>query len=192
LVEAGKLGAVLAQFPFSFINNPAHRAYVCRLRAALDLPVVVEVRNNGWLNRETVDFLRGWGIGLASVDGPRLEGLPGPCAIATSQVGYVRFHGRSTERWWNKDGASRYDHDYGRRELLGWVPRLREISRQSEVIFVIFNNHWRGQSVANALAFREILERSRSVKSHRPATGSARRVTTWSDTSSMWPWRLLQ
>jgi uncharacterized protein YecE (DUF72 family) len=160
---------VLAQFPFSFINNPAHRAYVCRLRDALDLPVVAEFRNDGWLNRETLDYLRGWGIGLAAVDGPKLEGLPPPRAIATSKVGYVRFHGRCADRWWNKDGASRYDYNYRRRELLGWIPRLREIVRQSEITFIIFNNHWRGQSVHNALAFRGILERSRSLKTDRRA-----------------------
>jgi uncharacterized protein YecE (DUF72 family) len=165
LVDAGKLGAVLAQFPFSFINNPAHRAYVCRLRAALDLPVVAEFRNDGWHHRETLDFLRGWGIGLAAVDGPKLEGLPAPHATATSKLGYVRFHGRCADRWWNKDGASRYDYNYRRRELLGWIPRLKEMARQSEVTFVVFNNHWRGQSVANALTFRKIVERSRSVKS---------------------------
>jgi uncharacterized protein YecE (DUF72 family) len=167
LVEAGKLGAVLAQFPFHFINNPAHRAYVCRLRAAMELPLVVEFRNDGWFHRETLDFLRGWGIGLASVDAPRLEGLPRPLATATSNVGYVRFHGRRAERWWQKDGASRYDYNYKRRELLGWIPRLREIGRRSEVTFVVFNNHWRGQAVSNALALRKMLDEGRSVKSAR-------------------------
>jgi uncharacterized protein YecE (DUF72 family) len=164
LVEADRLGAVLAQFPFSFINNPDHRAYVCRLRAALDgIPLVAEIRHESWLNEETLDFLRGWGIGLASVDTPDLAGLPGPRAIVTSEIGYVRFHGRNASRWWKKDGVSRYDYNYRGRQLLSWVPRLREIERRSQQTFVIFNNRWEGQAVMNALALQKVLNRKRST-----------------------------
>lgn len=162
LKSAGKLGAVLAQFPFSFVNNPSHRAYVCRLRAAFDLPMVAEFRHDGWLSGETLDFLRGWGIGWVSVDTPRLAGMPGPQSFATSNVGYVRFHGRNASRWWASDGASRYDYDYGRKELMGWVPRIKEIERQTEVTFVVFNNHWRGQAPANALLLSTMMNKSRS------------------------------
>lgn len=163
LDQAGKLAAVMAQFPMAFINNPANRAYVCRLRAALDLPLVVEFRNDSWFNEETLDFLRGWNMGLVCVDAPELAGLPAPRALATSGNGYVRFHGRNGERWWNKDGAFRFDYCYSRRELLGWVPRIKEIDSSAEVTFVIFNNHWRGQAVANALELQKILNKSRTV-----------------------------
>lgn len=56
LVESGQLGAVLAQFPFSFLNNPHNRAYLCRLRAALELPLVAELRNESWRKPETLAF----------------------------------------------------------------------------------------------------------------------------------------
>jgi uncharacterized protein YecE (DUF72 family) len=167
LTQAQRLGAVVAQFPFSFINNPDHRAYVCRLRTALDgLPVVAEFRHDSWFNEETLHFLRGWDVGVACVDTPQLARLPGPRALVTSELGYVRFHGRNAFRWWKwwaKEEGYRYDYNYRRRELLGWVPRLREIERQSKHTFVIFNNHWQGQAVVNAQALQKILKRSRSA-----------------------------
>ena len=78
LVEAGKLGAVVAPFPSSFINDPVHRSYVCRLRAALDLPLVVEFRNDSWFREETLDFLRGWGIGWFVWTRRNSRDLPAP------------------------------------------------------------------------------------------------------------------
>lgn len=163
LYESGKLGAVLAQFPQAFTNNPGYRAYVCRLRAAFDrIPLVAEFRHPGWFNEETLDFLRGWGIGLATTDGPELPSLPGLCAITTTDVGYVRFHGRNSALWWQRDGTSRYDYDYGRRELLAWLPRLREMERRTRGVFVLFNNHWRGHAAANALALQQFLNQSRA------------------------------
>ena len=37
-LDSGRLAAVLAQFPFSFVNHPYNRAYSCRLRGELELP----------------------------------------------------------------------------------------------------------------------------------------------------------
>ena len=166
LVQARKLGAVVAQFPFTFINNPEHRAYVCRLRAALEgLPLVVEFRHDSWLDEETLHFLRGWDIGVACVDTSKLAKLPGPRALVTSDRGYVRFHGRNASRWWKwwvKDQGYRYDYNYRRRELMGWIPRLREIEKQSQHTFVIFNNHWQGQAVINAQELQKILNKRKS------------------------------
>lgn len=49
LVEAGKLAAVLAQFPYSFHPTPANRDYLPRVRDGFgDLPTVVEFRHAGW------------------------------------------------------------------------------------------------------------------------------------------------
>src|SRR6185369_9783947 len=49
LVEAGRLGAVLLQFPFYFRDTPAHRDRIRRLVDAFrPLPAVVEVRHPGF------------------------------------------------------------------------------------------------------------------------------------------------
>lgn len=169
LVETGKLGAVLAQFPFSFINHPDNRAYLCRLRAALDLPLVAELRNTTWFNPETLDFLRGWGIGIACIDAPALGGLPRPSARATSSVGYVRFHGRQAEHWWPERDGRRYAYRYRRRELVSWLPRLREIAKHAPRTFVVFNNHRHGHAVTNALALKRLLEAKGTSKARARA-----------------------
>lgn len=157
VVESGQLGAVLAQFPFSFVNHPHNRAYLCRLRAALELPLVVELRNESWRHPETIDFLRGWGIGWVAVDSPALETLAPPRGMATSRIGYVRFHGRKLLAWWAKDDSSRYEYRYRRRELLAWIPRIREIARWTRDVYIIFNNRSRGHAAANAVSFRRML-----------------------------------
>ena len=172
LEERKALGAVLAQFPFAFVNNPHHRAYLCRLRAALELPLVVELRNASWLREDTLQFLRGWGIGWVSMDAPALGGFCPPVGTATSDIGYVRFHGRDASRWWRREDAGRYAYRYRRRELIAWIPRVRELARKTEDVFVIFNNHRNGFAWENALAFERLLAR----RARRRSAGEAARA----------------
>jgi uncharacterized protein YecE (DUF72 family) len=174
LLEARKLGVVIAQFPFSFVNHPHNRAYLCRVRAALDLPLVVELRNETWRHPETIDFLRGWGIGWVAADGPIPEALAPPSGLATSSTGYIRLHGRDPLHWWCRDHVFRYQYRYRRRELLAWIPRAREIARRTEEVFVIFNNRGLGHAAENALALRRMLRKTRrgNTKSTGPDTTS--------------------
>src|SRR4029079_3541582 len=49
LASAGKLGALLAQFPPSFKDSPQARDYLAQLlRAFADYPVAVELRHRSW------------------------------------------------------------------------------------------------------------------------------------------------
>ncbi len=90
--------AVLAQFPNSFHNTREHIDYLKKFREHLrDLPIVVEFRNAQWLSDKTFTFLREQSLGF--VDEPKLKGLLPPIAEATSNVGYVRFHGRNAAKW---------------------------------------------------------------------------------------------
>lgn len=164
MVHRARLGAVLAQFPYSFVNNPHSRAYLCRLRAVLELPLVAELRNDSWLHEESLAFLRGWGIGLAAMDGPDVGGLPNRRAISTTDIGYVRFHGRRADAWWPAGAPGRYDYRYRQRELLSWIPRLREIAKQSKEVFVVFNNHRRGHAVRNAETMVKLVSRARTPR----------------------------
>lgn len=160
LALSGHLAVVLAQFPFSFINNPSSRAYVCRLRAALDLPLVAEFRNDSWLAPDATKFLAGWGVGCASSDVPELAGLAAKSTISTSSTGYIRFHGRRADAWWRPGDRDRYDYRYRKRELLSWIPRIREIERQASDTYVVFNNRRHGHAVANAAAMGRLLARA--------------------------------
>ena len=159
LSEAKKLGVVLAQFPQSFHPTPANYDYLARLRAGLDgLPTVVEFRDAAWLSEATFDKLRELGLGIASVDEPRLKGLMPPVAVATGPVGYVRFHGRNARQWYKHEhGWQRYNYTYTREELAEWVSKIRALEATTTQVLVYFNNAWQGQGLANARTLKELL-----------------------------------
>jgi uncharacterized protein YecE (DUF72 family) len=159
LHQAGKLGCLLAQFPYSFGPTAKNWAYLEQLRAGLgDQRVVVEFRQRGWVQESTFDRLAGLGLGFCCVDEPRLDGLMPPVAHATGPVGYVRFHGRNALKWWEHEQAwQRYDYTYPPEELREWLPKLQQLEREAEVVLVYANNHYRSQSVDTLRALREML-----------------------------------
>ena len=159
LSDSGKLACVLAQFPHSFAPSEENWAYLGRLRQGLpDHPVVVEFRERAWVREETFDRLASLRLGFCCVDEPRLAGLMPPEARATGPVGYVRFHGRNAQKWWEHEQAwERYDYTYRAEELREWIPKLRRLEQSTEVVLVYANNHYRSQSVDTLRALREML-----------------------------------
>jgi len=160
LVERGKMGCVLAQFPYSFRFNRRNRDYLEIFRERLaDVPIVIEFRNAQWLKQELFDWLRRNGLGFCCDDEPQLPDLLPPIAVVTSNVAYVRFHGRNAEKWWNhKQAHERYDYSYSPEELAEWLPKIRDLDRMAERTFVFANNHWRGQAVDTIRQVRRMLE----------------------------------
>lgn len=160
LIDRGKMGCVLAQFPYSFRFNRKNHDYLEILRERLaDLPLVIEFRNAQWLKQEVFDWLRRNELGFCCVDEPQLPGLLPPLAVATSKVAYVRFHGRNAEKWWNHEQAyERYDYSYSPQELAEWLPKIRSLDSIAERTFVFANNHWRGQAVDTIRQLRMMLE----------------------------------
>jgi len=160
LIAAGKLGCILAQFPYSFKFNRRNWEYLGRFRERLgELPVVVEFRNAQWLRSEVFDWLRRHDLGFCCVDEPRLPNLLPPLAEATSKVGYVRFHGRNSAKWWQHEQAhERYDYSYSPSELSEWLPRIRKLDGMAERTFVFANNHWQGQAVGTIRQLRVMLD----------------------------------
>jgi len=160
LVEAGKFGCVLAQFPFSFRLNAANVVYLKEMAQRMEgLETVVEFRHREWIREDIFRFLSEQGLGYVCVDEPRLKNLAPPSARSTGPTGYIRFHGRNSEKWWrHKESYERYDYLYSQEELAGWVPGIASVSKQSPRVFVSMNNHYRGQSVVNARMIREMLK----------------------------------
>ena len=84
--QSGKLGCVLAQFPWSFRNVPPNTDRLREFKDRVgDLPTVIEFRNAEWVNDETFALLRELDLGFCSVDEPHLKGLMPPVAVATSR-----------------------------------------------------------------------------------------------------------
>jgi uncharacterized protein YecE (DUF72 family) len=166
LRDEGLLGAVLAQFPWSF--KPSAASLDVLTRIAEDFagwPLVVELRHGSWAEREHALFLRERGLGFCNIDQPVIGDSIGPTAGVTSPVGYVRLHGRRYDTWFEhgEDVAARYDYLYSADELTPWVERIRRISRADGVteVYVVSNNHFEGKGAANALMIRGMLEGTR-------------------------------
>lgn len=160
LQDHGKLGCVLAQFPWGFKHDSANEKYLGKLASGLEgIDTVVEFRNAGWDTDASLDLLSALGMSYCCVDEPRLKGLPSPRVALTGPVGYVRMHGRNAENWWAKGRESweRYDYTYTEEELAEWLPDVERLSDATDRVYVIFNNHYKGQAPANAQAFEKML-----------------------------------
>ncbi len=159
-ISNGKLGCVLAQFPYSFGFNRQNQDYLKFFRELLiDLPIVIEFRNKSWLKLEVFNWLRQHNLGFCCVDEPRLPGLLPPIAEVTSDIAYVRFHGRNAAKWWqHKHAYERYDYTYSVDELKEWLPKIRKLERNSQKTFIFANNHWRGQAISTIRQLRLLLD----------------------------------
>lgn len=158
LREAGRLEAVLLQFPFSFHYDVDRRRYLDTLLGQFaGIPLAVEFRNSNWYNDRVIDAFRKREVALAAMDMPSLKGLPPLMELVTAPLAYVRFHGRNEVNWWGSDAAARYDYRYSTDELLAWADRLALMGEKAEKTLVFFNNHRRGQAADNAKELRDIL-----------------------------------
>lgn len=160
LQHAGKLGAVLLQFPHAFRNVKENVYYLEHCFKQLrELPLIVEFRSSDWITQRTLGLLREWGAGFCNVDMPELPGLLPRTSIVTSSIAYVRLHGRNALKWCKYDEPwERYDYSYQEGELAGWVPHLLKMSEQAQDVYVFANNHWQGQSTAAVRQLKRLLE----------------------------------
>jgi uncharacterized protein YecE (DUF72 family) len=172
LRAAGKLGAVLLQFPFSFHRTKETMAYLSAVLLRFrDYPLVVEVRHDTWNSPDTLALLHEHGAGICNIDQPLIGRSLAPSAQATSPVGYVRLHGRRYDTWFSDDENvplhERYNYLYSAEELEPWVARVKKVSQHTGATFVITNNHFQGKAVVNALQIMSILK-NKKVKVPEP------------------------
>ena len=99
------------------------------------------------------------GLDFCNIDQPQVSYALGKTIWATGPVGYLRAHGRRREKWFEfgDDREARYDYLYAPEELQDLAARTRELLEKTPEVYVIFNNHPRGQAVANALELSHIL-----------------------------------
>ena len=159
-IDAGKFGCILAQFPYSFSFNRQNWDYLKFVRDWMgDLSMVIEFRNAQWLRAEVFSWLRSYNFGFCCVDEPQLPKLLPPSAEITSNIGYVRFHGRNAAKWWqHKHAYERYDYTYSTDELADWLPKIKKLNSMAEKTFVFANNHWRGQAIDTIRQLRLMLD----------------------------------
>ena len=164
LADAGRLGAVLLQYPWSFKNAPESITKLDRLfREFAGYPLALEVRHSSFQNDEFIRFLDERNIAWVNVDQPMFHDSVKPSDTVTGPIGYVRLHGRNYEKWFaHGETWERYNYLYSKEELVPWVDRIRSISNSKDT-YVITNNHFRGQAVVNAADIQEALGQSHKI-----------------------------
>lgn len=164
LVEAGKLGVILFQFPPWFTIRRDNKQYLLEVRARCDpLPIAVEFRHESWFagenQEETLGFLREHEIPYVCVDEPQghTSSVP-PVLAATADRAVVRFHGHS-DHWTSKDIHEKYRYRYSERELAQWAPRLRALAEETGETHVILNNCYADYAHRNGETLNALLSR---------------------------------
>ncbi|MEU5531399.1 DUF72 domain-containing protein [Micromonospora chersina] len=163
LVEAGKLGAILFQFPPWFTIRRDNKQYLLEVARRCDpLRPVFEFRHASWFDgdnaEETLGFLRQHELPFVCVDMPQghKSSVP-PVLAATADLAVVRFHGHS-DKWTSKDIHEKFGYDYSKRELRDWAPKLRELAGEAEHTHVLMNNCYRDYAQRNATTLAGLLD----------------------------------
>jgi uncharacterized protein YecE (DUF72 family) len=162
IARAGKLGALLAQFPPSFAASAATRDYLRWLLATFkDYPLAVELRHRSWSDERavTLEILGEFGAAWVQIDEPKFRfsirqdfrpNVPG--------LYYMRLHGRNAATWWRHEAAEeRYDYLYTPDELRPFADAAREAARHVRRVLVYLNNHFAAKAVANAVMLKHQL-----------------------------------
>jgi uncharacterized protein YecE (DUF72 family) len=160
LAGAGKLGALLAQFPPSFRATEDARGYLAwLLQAFLGFPLAVELRHRSWSDRmgETLDLLNAHGAAWAQIDEPKFRFSIRQNLLPNQRsLYYMRLHGRNAEKWWTHDHPDeRYNYLYTPGELDTFADTVNTVRRLVHRIYVYMNNHFAGKAVANAATLRQ-------------------------------------
>ena len=164
LRRAGKLGAILLQFPPWFPISRANKEYItaCAERVA-PRRVCVEFRNRTWMTpdnqRETLEFLSARGVPYVCVDMPQghRDSIPPVLAVTAPDLAVVRLHGHS-DKWDSKDIHERFGYRYTDAELKEWAPRIRHLADRAATTNVLFNNCYRDYAQVNAQQLAALLK----------------------------------
>ncbi len=161
LMESQRLGALLLQFPYSFHYGESNLRYLQDLVEKFkDYPLVLEIRHASWDRAAAYQFLRENRIGFCNVDQPQVSYSLGPTKKVTAPTGYLRLHGRNVKEWFHEGAGrdARYDYLYNEFELFEISERIKQIAKDAEEVYVVTNNHFRGQAICNALELKAKLE----------------------------------
>jgi uncharacterized protein YecE (DUF72 family) len=165
LAAAGRLGALLLQFPSSVHADPAARDYLSWLLDQFrDYPRAVEVRHASWFAEAGGDLaarLRAAGAALVLADDPESEKrVSGRVSSETlpDPLLYMRLHGRNSAAWWHHAAAEdRYNYLYSPGELQPFADRARDAAAAGRRVFAFMNNHFSAKAVANAAVLKSQL-----------------------------------
>ncbi len=146
---AGKLGAILLQYPPWFDATRGHARRIEEARSRLpDLPIAVEFRHRSWVEPARIErvltLFRELEIAWVAVDSPQCgdTALPPVPRVAWDGLALVRFHGRNAATWdaGALTAAERFDWLYDTAELAPWVEPIQQLADEAQAVHVVMNN----------------------------------------------------
>jgi uncharacterized protein YecE (DUF72 family) len=162
LIDSGKLGCLLIQLPpkFSAEYQDTLISFLDFLPDTIDF--AVEFRHTSWDEIEDYTFLKERNTAFVVTDSLKME----PKVRITANFGYVRWHGRNPDLW--------YNYMYTEDELKEWVPKVEHITQKTSNSYLHFNNHPRGQAIQNARMFKDLMGIT-----YTKAEGSQKALDKW-------------
>jgi uncharacterized protein YecE (DUF72 family) len=163
LASAGKLGALLAQFPASFKNEPNSRGYLeWLLEQFKQYQVAVELRHRSWSDdpQETLRMLAAFNAAWTQIDEPKFRfSIRQNLLPNVKTFYYLRLHGRNAAQWWKHEKSEdRYNYLYAASELKPFAEAVEEATRRDvKKAYLYANNHFSAKSVANAAILKHQL-----------------------------------
>ena len=169
LAAAGKLGPLLMQFPSSFKRSDEAVDYLRWLLTAFTgYERVVEFRHRSWSDAgaATLALLSEHRAALVRIDEPKFDSSIRPdWSVHESDIYYVRFHGRNAKEWWDHaESEDRYNYFYSEDELQPIAEKARRARDLKKKVYLMMNNHFSAQSVANATTLKKMLDEPITAK----------------------------
>ena len=163
LAAAGKLGPILAQFPSSFHHTPEAVAYLdWLLRTFANYSIAVELRHASWSDAaaETRAVLGAGRAAWVQIDEPKFKSsLRQDLSVDQGDIFYLRLHGRNADQWWDHERTEdRYNYYYSVKELEPIAARVRLAGQAAKKAYLLLNNHFSAQAVANATTLKKMLD----------------------------------
>ena len=165
IAHAGRLAALLVQFPSSFHAETDTFDYVdwlvdgaVRLSARGRVAAPFMERPSG--RHATRACGRIEPPGCESMSRQFEDSIAQDFSVEadTAPLYYVRLHGRNSANWWtHDDGEDRYDYLYQPRELRPFADAARKASESGRRVVMYLNNHFSAKAVANAAVLKHQL-----------------------------------
>jgi uncharacterized protein YecE (DUF72 family) len=159
LANAGKLGALLAQFPPSFKDTQVSRDHLLRLLEAFsDYQIAVELRHKSWSDAmgDTLTLLEAFGAAFVQIDEPKFRlSIRQNYLPNVKGFYYMRLHGRNAAQWWRHDKSEdRYNYLYSADELREFSDVVGASTALVKKSYLYANNHFAAQAVTNAVMLK--------------------------------------
>ena len=166
LRAAGKLGAIMLQFPKWFTPSRESAAALALARDRLgDWPASVEVRHREWVSERVAPrlfaLLRDLRLSYVCVDAPQgwESSVPPVMSVTNPELAIIRFHGRRAQTWESKhqDVTERFRYLYSGEQLSGWLDTLSRTIDEARRVHLTFNNNKWNYATTNAVEMNAIV-----------------------------------